>query len=164
MRLASVQASRAITRASALPPILMHSFMKSSSYSCPMDKMHKDGVTRSLVHPCLTTTIKRAAGRRARSDRKRTCARWRELRSLVHSVAVLYWWPGAQARSYRGIARRQVASSGLCPSLATADSLPLSRGQSGVCRRPQVLRYARTCAALRSTADVPVVDLGEEEG
>ena len=28
-----------------------------------MDKMHKDGGPRSLVHPCLTTTIKRAAGR-----------------------------------------------------------------------------------------------------
>ena len=63
---------------------------------------------------------------------------------------------------YRGERRRVVAqkdcpssggrSSGLRPSLATADSLPSSRGQSGGCRRPQVLRSARTCAALRSTA------------
>jgi hypothetical protein len=56
----------------------------------------------------------------------------------------------------RGLPVVRWRSSGLRPSLATADSLPSSHGQSGGVRRPQVLRYARTCAALRSTADVPV--------
>ena len=59
-------------------------------------------------------------------------------------------------RPQRGLPVVRWRSSGLRPSLATADSLPSSHGQSGGYRRPQVLRYARTCAALRSTADVPV--------
>jgi hypothetical protein len=46
-------------------------------------------------------------------------------------ILSLYVLVRAQARSYRGIARRQVASSGLRPSLATADSLPSPHRQSG---------------------------------
>jgi hypothetical protein len=55
-------------------------------------------------------------------------------------------------RPKRGLPVVRWRSSGLRPSLATADSLPSSHGQSGGCRRPQVLRSARTCAALCSTA------------
>ena len=64
--------------------------------------------------------------------------------------------PKERAGRPRGLPVVRWRSSGLRPSLATADSLPSSHGQSGRCRRPQVLRYARTCAALRSTAGVPV--------
>ena len=83
------------------------------------------GVTRSLVHPCLTTTIKRAAGRRARSDRKRTCARWRELRSLVHSVAV----------RTGGRGRKRDRTEGLPVVRWQAQGCALRSPQQIVCRR-----------------------------
>ena len=66
----------------------MHSFMNFLLIAVLWTRCIRMGYSRSLVHPCLTTTIKRAASPRDRGDRKRTCARWRELRSLVHSVAV----------------------------------------------------------------------------
>ena len=82
----------------------------------------------------------------------RTCA---ALRSTA-DVPVSSWAKKRAGRPQRGLPVVRWRSSGLRPSLATEDSLPSSHGQSGGCRRPQVLRYARTCAALRSTADVPV--------
>jgi hypothetical protein len=66
-------------------------------------------------------------------------------------------------RPQRGLPVVRWRSSGLRPSPATEDSLPSSHGQSGGSRRPQVLRSARTCAALRSTRRTSI-ELGEEEG
>ena len=82
----------------------------------------------------------------------RTCA---ALRSTA-GVPVSSWTKKRAGRPQRGLPVVRWRSSGLRPSPATEDSLPSSHGQSGGSRRPQVLRYARTCAALRSTADVPV--------
>ena len=76
----------------------------------------------------------------------RTCA------ALCSTAIYQYRVERRRGGRHRGLPVVRWRSSGLRPSLATADSLPSSRGQSGGCRRPQVLRSARTCAALRSTA------------
>jgi hypothetical protein len=91
-------------------------------------KMHKDGWFPTLGTSLSDDDHKTRRHRRARSDRKRTCARRRELRSLVHAVAVRT--SGWSRQNGRRIVPRDCPSSG-----GEAQGCALRSPQQIVCRR-----------------------------